>query len=214
MDPIVSLHPTPKAWLISSRLAPHIDAFVAHLRLGRYAAGTTRDYIAGVAHFARWMTHRRLPIRLLNERTVGRFLRDHLPLCDCPSPVLQVNGDLRAALGHLLVVLREQGVIAEPPPPTGHIADELRRFDGHMHMARGLAAGTRDCRLRIVQRLLLHKFRGRPVVIANPQTFVSSSPSSWICEAPPPTHARWPQRFERTSATERPAVTGCMGCSA
>ncbi len=169
MDPIVSLHPTPKAWLISSRLAPHIDAFVGHLRLGRYAVGTTRDYIAGVAHFARWMTHRRLPIRLLNERAVGRFLRDHLPLCDCPTPVLRVNGDLRAALGHLLVVLREQGVIAEPPPPTGHIADELRRFDGHMHMARGLAAGTRDCRLRIVQRLLLHKFRGRPVVIAKLQ---------------------------------------------
>jgi len=166
MDLIASLHSTPRAWLINSTLAPHVDAFVVHLRLGRYAVSTTRDYIAGIAHFARWMTHRRLPMRLLNERAVGQFLRDHLPLCDCPTPVLRVNGALRAALGHLLVVLREQGVIAELPQPTGHIADELRRFDGHMHMARGLAAGTRDCRLRIVQRLLLHKFRGRPVVIA------------------------------------------------
>jgi integrase/recombinase XerC len=166
MDPIASFHSTPKAWLLNSTLAPHIGAFVAHLRLGRYAVSTPRGYIAGVAHFARWMTHRRLPMRLLNERAVGQFLHSHLPCCDCPGPVMRVHGDLRAALGHLLDVLREQGVIAEPPPPTGHIADELRRYDDHMRMARGLSAGTRDCRLRIVQRLLLYKFRRRPVVIA------------------------------------------------
>lgn len=169
MDPITALHPTPKSWLTNSKLAPHVDAFVAHLNVGRYAVSTTRGYIAGVAHFARWMTHRRLPVRLLNERAVGRFLHEHLPRCDCPRPVMRVHGDLRAALGHLLDVLRKQGVIAEPPPPTGHIADELHRYDDHMRSARGLAAGTRGDRLRVVQRLLRHRFRGQPVAIAELQ---------------------------------------------
>lgn len=39
--------------------------------------------------------------------------------------------------------LREQGAIAEVSPPTGHIADELRRYDECVRNARGLSAGTR-----------------------------------------------------------------------
>jgi len=169
MDPIASLHATPKAWLVNSALAPHLDAFAAHLRHGRYAANTTKGYLAGIAHFARWMTQRYLPVRLLDEHTVGQFLVNHLPRCDCPAPVMCVHDDLRAALGHLLDVLREQGAIAEPAPPAGHIAEELRRYDDHMRKARGLSAGTRRGRVRTVQRLLLHKFAGRPVVIAELQ---------------------------------------------
>ena len=169
MDPIASLHRTPKAWLVNSALAPHLDAFAAHLRHGRYAATTTHGYIAGVAHFARWMTQRDLPVQLLDERTVEQFLGQHLPGCNCPAPVMRVHGDLRAALGHLLNVLREQGSIAQSPPPTGHIAAELRRYDDHMRKARGLTAGTRRGRLRIVQRLLLHKFADRTVVVGELQ---------------------------------------------
>lgn len=51
------------------------------------------------------------------------------------------------------------------PSPTGDIADELRRYDEHMNKARGLSEGTRSGRLRIVQRLLLHTFANRTLVI-------------------------------------------------
>ena len=153
---------TPQGWLFNSVLAPHAIAYAAYLRRGRYAATTVKGYVAGIAHFARWMTACYLPVRLLDEHTVEQFLGHHLPRCDCPAPVMRVHGDLRAALGHLLSVLREQGAIAEPRPPTGHIADELRRYDEHMRDARGLTAGTRRGRLRTVQRLLLRQFAGRP----------------------------------------------------
>ena len=73
----------------------------------------------------------------------------------------RVHHDLRAVLGHLLDVLREQGAIAEPRKPTGYIAEELRRYDEHMRDAQGLTAGTRRARLRTVRRLLLQKFAGR-----------------------------------------------------
>lgn len=56
MDHFASLHPTPKAWLLNSSLAPHIDAFGEQLRRGRYAGNTIRNYNAGLAHFAHWMT--------------------------------------------------------------------------------------------------------------------------------------------------------------
>lgn len=169
MSQLASLHATPKSWLVNSTLAPHLDAFAAHLKRGRYATNTSKNYIAGIAHFAYWMSHCRLSVRLLGEQVVEQFLLDHLPRCDCPSPVMCAQGDLHAALGHLLQVLREQGVIDAVPSPTGYIADELRRYDEHMFKARGLAARTRCGRLRIVQRLLLRKFAANPVVIGELQ---------------------------------------------
>jgi site-specific recombinase XerD len=66
-------------------------------------------------------------------------------------------------------VLREQHVIAEPPREVGYIVDELRRYDDYMRRVQGLVEGTRGGRLRIVQRLLLHKFADGPVVIGELQ---------------------------------------------
>ncbi len=66
-------------------------------------------------------------------------------------------------------MLREHHVIAERPREVGHIADELRRYDDYMRRVQGLVEGTRGGRLRIVQRLLLHKFADEPVMIAELQ---------------------------------------------
>jgi integrase len=60
-------------------------------------------------------------------------------------------------------------VIAGRTTASGPIADELHRYDEHMRDVRGLTEGTRSGRLRIVQRLLLHKFADGPVVIAKLQ---------------------------------------------
>lgn len=58
------------------------------------------------------------------------------------------------------------------PPPllhTSYIADELHRYDNHMRDARGLISATRGGRLGTKQRLLLHKFAVRPVLITELQ---------------------------------------------
>ena len=169
MDFVSSLHPTPQAWLRNSALAPHIDAYEAYLCQGRYATNTTRGYLNCVAHFAHWITQSLLPVDLIDDKAVRQFLDEHLPNCTCPWPGARVYGDLRAALGNLLRVLRIQGAISMVAKPTGPIADELRRYDDHMCNARGLTAGTRCGQLRIIGRLLLHKFADRPVVISKLQ---------------------------------------------
>lgn len=169
MNSITSLHPTPRAWLLNSVIAPHAKAFAAHLERGRYAANTTGNYLGSIAHLARWMTYSGLPVQRLDESAVEQFLGKHLPRCDCPKPVMRVHDDLRAACNHLLNILREQGVIAELEAPTDPVAAELRCYDGHMRDVRGLTAGTRSGRLRIVQRLLQRKFADSRVVIAELQ---------------------------------------------
>ena len=112
------------------------------------------------------MTQGGLAAEQLDAHKVEQFLNEHLPCCDCPKPVRRNHGALRAALGHLLTVLLEQGVIHAPPAPTGEIADELRRYDDHMNKSCGLSEGTRRGALCTVRELLLDAFAGRPVVIA------------------------------------------------
>lgn len=46
------------------------------------------------------------------------------------------------------------------------VADELRRYDDHLRDVRGLAAGTRHNRCRIVEQLLRKKFAGAVVTMA------------------------------------------------
>lgn len=169
MDHIDSLHPTPRAWLRNGALAPQMEAYAAHLRQGRYASGTARGYLCCVAHFAHWMSQGLLHAHQVDEKTVGQFLDEHLPGCNCVSPVVRVYRDLRAALGHLLTVLRARGVIPPVSESIGPIADELLRYDAHMSHARGLSVGTRRGQLRTIGRLLLHKFADRPVVISKLQ---------------------------------------------
>ena len=84
MNTVTILHPTSQAWLNNSALAPHVDAFASHLENGRYSVNTTKNYFAGIAHFARWMTQTCLPLQMLDEHGVAQFLNHHLSHCDCP----------------------------------------------------------------------------------------------------------------------------------
>jgi integrase/recombinase XerC len=169
MTVIPELHPILRAWLLEGPLSAQIPAYVRRLESGRYACSTRRRWLNAVAHFAHWMSSCRCPARMLDEARVDQFLRLHLPLCDCPGGAPRTPSDAHAALVPMLEILRVEGVISRPPAPSGPIADELHRYDVHMRDACGLAAGSREDRLRIVGRLLLAKFAGRPVVVGELQ---------------------------------------------
>lgn len=163
MPKIPALHPTVRGWLFDGPLAEHVPAYVARLSDGRYAANTIARSLAALAHFAHWMALCRLSADRLDESRVEQFLRGHLPRCGCAGPAMRHPRDAHAALMPLLALLRQRGVISDLPSPSGPIAEELSRYDAHMRDARGLSAATRAGRLRIVQRLLLAKFAGRPL---------------------------------------------------
>jgi integrase len=169
MNFVPSLPAVPSAWLHNSPLAPHLDAFAAHLADGGYSAQTTRSHFLGIAHFGRWMTQCALPVSMLDEQLIQRFLTVHLPHCLCPPPASNDPSKHRSSLGHLMVVLRESGAAAEFLPAIGPIPDELRHFDDHMRDARGLSEGTRSGCLRWIQRLLLYKFAGEELCFSKLQ---------------------------------------------
>jgi len=166
MNSTRQLHSRPTDWLHEGQLAPYVDAFTHYLSERRYALHTIDTYLSCIAHFARWMNQCLLNAHCIDEDMVRRFLKNHLPQCACAKPVHRTPSNLRAALRHLLVVLRAEVVIAESIWGATPIDEELRRFDDHMNHVRGLAPATRSMYLCTVRRLLLEQFGSRPVVLS------------------------------------------------
>lgn len=154
------------SWLLESQLAAYLDAFTNHFTEGRYAPATIATHLGCIAHFAHWLTQAGIDIHDINEKVVQRFLDEHLPHCDCAIQVHRVRRDLHAALGHLLIVLRANAVIAEPAIGITPVDEELRHFDEDMKHVRGLAPRTRSQYLCVVQRLLFDQFADNAVVIS------------------------------------------------
>lgn len=160
-------HHSSTDWLFDSQLAPFVDAFKQHLFRGRYAPHTVVTYVACIAHFAHWLTLCLGDIKQLNEAMVQEFLDDHLPQCNCARPVHRVRHDLRAALGHLLIVLRANSVIVERIQGSTPVDIELQRFDEHMNHVSGLSPKTRSQYLRIVRCLLIQLFPAQNIDISS-----------------------------------------------
>jgi site-specific recombinase XerC len=154
-------------WLLDSELAPHVDAFMLHLFDCRYPSNTINNYLAGLTHFAHWITQCNIKVKNITDQVIQQFLDDHLPDCHCEAPVFRDRNDLHAALGHLLVLLRTNAIIADPAIGLTPVDEELRRFDDHMKHVRGLASKTRKHYLSIIRRLLFWQFSDRAIVISD-----------------------------------------------
>jgi integrase/recombinase XerC len=154
------------SWLLESQLAPFVDAFMLRLFDCRYAFNTINNYLAGLTHFAHWITESHIDVKTIDEKLIQHFLDDHLPSCCCEKSAFSDAKDLHAALGHLLALLRANAIIADSSIGQTPVDEELRRFDDHMSHVRGLAARTRKQYLAVVRCLLLAQFADREVVIA------------------------------------------------
>lgn len=55
------------SWLFESQLAPFVDAFMLHLFDCRYASNTIDNYLAGLTHFAHWLTQSHIDVKNIDE---------------------------------------------------------------------------------------------------------------------------------------------------
>ena len=148
------------------RIEPHVDAFKQYLSQRRYAAKTVATYLLCITHFAQWADSGPCRRRRIDEGLIAEFLDEHLLPCKCAGALHHDRGDHRAALGHLLVVLRAHGVIAVPTVSATPVDEELRRYGEYMEHVRGLAPKTRSIALRIISRLLTARFGEGAVDVA------------------------------------------------
>lgn len=137
-------------------LTPAVGVYCARLEAGRFKTKVMRVYLATVLHFGDWLRAEGLSVADISDETVRQFLFDHLPGCQCTRPIPRGFAASRAALNHLLAVLRSEEIIGQSNPSP--FSDELEQFDICMANIWGLSQGTRDHRCRIIKRLLTESF--------------------------------------------------------
>jgi site-specific recombinase XerD len=135
----------------------HILGYRQYLSERGNAAGYVRNCEAAVVHLSMWMKDAIKRLADVDEGLVAEFVEHHLPGCRCATSARHPS-TVRAALGHLLVVLRAANAIAPRPPDMTEVGQELRRYDQYMAQVRGLAPKTREGALRLVEALLRKHF--------------------------------------------------------
>jgi len=108
-----------------------------------------------------WMRQSTTRLTELSEEVIAEFIERHLPRCNCVTKARH-RASVRAALGHLLIVLRASGAVAPRPVDVTPVGEELRRFARYMQEVRGLAPNTIKAALRIVETLLRKHFGDGP----------------------------------------------------
>lgn len=142
------------------------DALMRYLVERGYARPTISAYVGHAGHFLRWVKLSHLEFLQIDEKFVSQFLDNHLLHCNCGLPTRCDPREARAAIRHLLVVLRTLGVAAPRPVTTTPVDEELFRFNEYMDSVRGLAPKTRSSVLRVVREFLTDRFGDRPVVFS------------------------------------------------
>lgn len=142
------------------------DALMRYLAERGYARPTISAYVGHAGHLLRWTKLSHLEFLQIDEKFVTQFLDNHLLHCNCGWPMRSDSREARAAISHLLVVLRTLGVAAPRPVTTTPVDEELFRFNEYMDSVRGLAPKTRSSVLRVVREFLTDRFGDRPVVFS------------------------------------------------
>jgi site-specific recombinase XerD len=154
------------SWLYEGPLAPYIDAFSEHLSLNNYSPATICHYNRCFAHFSHWVNMNDVDVHDINEKVINQFLNEHLPSCIRKQEACHdYYCKFRAALKHIIIVLRTNSVISSPSAIKTPVDKELKLFDEYMNDVRGLAQKTRRHYLCIIRRLLTEQFSNCPVVI-------------------------------------------------
>jgi integrase/recombinase XerC len=142
------------------------DALKRYLVERGYASHTVTGYVGHAAHFLHWAGVSRFDFCRIDEDSVTWFLERHLPHCNCGWSTRGDSRGGRAALCHLLVVLRTLGIIEPRRVITTPVDAELCQFDDYLESVRGLAPKTRRATLGVVREFLWKRFGDRPVIFS------------------------------------------------
>lgn len=131
-----------------------LDDVAAHLHERGHTPRVGQSYLCVAAHFSHWLGLEGIAPTAVNEETLTRFEREHLPECRCEIS-RGSRCHIRPALGHVLAVLRARGWAAVPDRSALSPVDEvLASFEAHLLETRGVAAGTSENNTRYARRFL------------------------------------------------------------
>jgi integrase/recombinase XerD len=143
-------------------LGEHVEGFVEALSLAGYEPASIHDKVLLTAQLGRWLEHRWLGVRDLDEDRIGGFLRDR-------RRRYRARRGAEATLVQLLRYLRTSGATPPPVVPIKRGAAALieEQYIAYLREERGLARATLINYLPLVDRFLLDRFGRGPVRLSH-----------------------------------------------
>ena len=141
--------------MAASHLGIILHDFVLDLHARGHAINCIQSYGQIAEHFSRWLAAQHLALRQIDESVVEQFICRHLPHCHCPRPAPTHRKNCRAALGRLLVFLRQTHQIGEVfSAPDSNVERLVKDYNRHLEEVSGLSRATRQYRCRYAREFL------------------------------------------------------------
>jgi integrase/recombinase XerD len=132
-----------------------LDDVAAHLGKRGHTPRVGQSYLCAAGHFSHWLDLKRISPNAVGEVTIASFLEGHLPRCKCRVPH-GLRCHMRAALDHVLAVLRARGLARPQQRPEQTPVDRmLESFKTYRQNACGVTEATSQGNVLHVRRFLV-----------------------------------------------------------
>jgi len=145
------------ARLVEPPLGSYLESLAKTLHARGYSLGVIRNYVYAAHRFGAWLSEQDLALSAVNDQLVGDYV-DQFEKRITPGHPYGQRPKLTQGLGHLLVILRQEGVIAAPQQTLSPTEQWLARYDQHLNQVGGKAAATRKKYLFYARRFCQYRF--------------------------------------------------------
>jgi site-specific recombinase XerD len=116
-----------------------------------------RGYVSAAYRFGEWLSTQGLALSAVSDQLVDRYVNQFEKRISPAHPYGQ-RPKLTRGLGHLRVVLRQAGALAELPPSSSPSEEWLTRYEQYLNQVGGKAAATRKKYLSYARRFWQFRF--------------------------------------------------------
>src|ERR1700730_1199694 len=130
------------ARLLEPPLGSYLESLAQTLQGQSYSREVISSYVYAAHRFGEWLSKQGLPLSAVSDQLISRYIDQFPKRITLAHPYGQ-RSKLAHGLGHLLLVLRQAGVVAaakQLPSPT---EQWLARYDKYLNQVGGKAAATR-----------------------------------------------------------------------
>ena len=120
------------ARLLEPPLGSYLESLARRLQAQNYSLGVIRNYVYAALRFGEWLSKQGLALSAVSTQLVRRYI-DQFEKRITPAHPYGQRPKLTQGLGHLLVVLRQEGVIVAPQQISSPTEQWLARYDQYLN---------------------------------------------------------------------------------
>jgi site-specific recombinase XerD len=145
------------ARLLEPPLGSYLESLAQRLQAQNYSLGVIRNYVYAALRFGEWLSKQGLALSAVSDQLVRRYI-DQFEKRITPAHPYGQRSKLTGGLGHLVVVLQQEGVIVAPQQISSPAEQWLARYDQYLNQVGGKAAATRKKYLFYARRFWQFRF--------------------------------------------------------